>query len=97
VSGSQVAIAWVLTQPWPLIPIVGARTEAHLRDNLGALDLELPEEVLSRLDQLSGFRPGFPREFLESDGVRELIFGNTFELIDHHRAPAARREPAPVT
>jgi aryl-alcohol dehydrogenase-like predicted oxidoreductase len=92
-SPSQVAIAWVLAQPWPLIPIVGARSEAQLRDNLGALDVELPEEALERLSAASGFRPGFPRDFLESDHVRGLIFGDTFDLIDDHRAPVARRVP----
>jgi aryl-alcohol dehydrogenase-like predicted oxidoreductase len=90
---SQVAIAWVLAQPWPLIPVVGARTEAQLRDNLGALDVELSDEQVERLSTLSGFRLGFPREFLESDHVRGLIFGDTFELIDDHRAPARRRVP----
>jgi aryl-alcohol dehydrogenase-like predicted oxidoreductase len=93
VSASQVAIAWVLAQPWPLIPIVGARSEAQLRDNLGALEVELPEEALQRLSAASGFRLGFPRDFLESEHVRGLIFGDTFELIDDHRAPAPRRVP----
>jgi aryl-alcohol dehydrogenase-like predicted oxidoreductase len=90
---SQVAIAWVLAQPWPLIPIVGARTEVQLRDNLAALDLELSEDALERLSELSEFRPGFPREFLESDHVRELIFGDTFDLIDDHRARQRERRP----
>jgi aryl-alcohol dehydrogenase-like predicted oxidoreductase len=91
VSPSQVAIAWVLAQPWPLIPIVGARGEAQLRDNLGALEVELPEDSLERLSAASGFRPGFPRDFLESDHVRGLIFGEMFDLIDDHRPPAQPR------
>jgi aryl-alcohol dehydrogenase-like predicted oxidoreductase len=95
-SPSQVAIAWVLAQPWPLVPIVGARTEVQLRDNLGALDVELSEDALVRLSELSGFRPGFPREFLESDDVRELIFGDTFDLIDDHRSPQPQRKAQPV-
>ena len=44
-----------------------------------------PEQV-ERLDEVSGFRLGFPREFLESDHVRGLIFGDTFEP---HRRPAS--------
>jgi aryl-alcohol dehydrogenase-like predicted oxidoreductase len=95
-SPSQVAIAWVLAQPWPLIPIVGARSEAQLRDNLGALDVELPDEAVERLSAASGFRLGFPRDFLESDHVRGLIFGDTFDLIDDHRAAARRRVPQPA-
>ncbi len=94
---SQVAIAWVRAQRWHSIPIVGARTEVQLRDNLGALELELPEEAVERLSAATGFGVGFPRGFLESDHVRGLIFGDTFELIDDHRTPSrARREPAAV-
>jgi aryl-alcohol dehydrogenase-like predicted oxidoreductase len=89
-SPSQVAIAWVRVQPWHTIPIVGARTEEQLRDNLGALDVELSAEHLARLDAVGEFRPGFPREFLESEHVRGLIFGDTFDLIDDPRAPRTR-------
>jgi aryl-alcohol dehydrogenase-like predicted oxidoreductase len=87
---AQVAIAWVRAQPWQTIPIVGARTEAQLRENIGALDVELSPEQLGRLGAAGGFRLGFPREFLESDHVRGLIFGETFELIDDPRASGAR-------
>jgi aryl-alcohol dehydrogenase-like predicted oxidoreductase len=79
---AQVAIAWVRAQPWHIVPIVGARTEAQLRENLGALGVSLSAGQLERLEAASGFSTGFPRDFLESDHVRELIFGDTFELID---------------
>jgi aryl-alcohol dehydrogenase-like predicted oxidoreductase len=81
-SPAQIAIAWVRAQPWHTVPIVGARTDAQLRENLGALDLELSADQLGRLDAVSDFRTGFPRDFLESDHVRGLIFGDTFDLID---------------
>jgi hypothetical protein len=42
-----------------------------------------------RLGTAGGFSPGFPRDFLESEDVRELIFGDTFELIDDGQAPGA--------
>jgi aryl-alcohol dehydrogenase-like predicted oxidoreductase len=89
-SPSHVAIAWVRAQPWHTIPIVGARSEAQLRENLGALEVELSGEQLERLDAAGEFRLGFPRDFLESEHVRELIFGDTFELIDDPRAPVPR-------
>jgi aryl-alcohol dehydrogenase-like predicted oxidoreductase len=92
---SQVAIAWVRAQPWLTVPIVGARSETQLRDNLGALELELPGEAVERLSAASSFDVGFPRSFLESEHVRGLIFGDTFELIDDHRTPSRRpRETA---
>jgi aryl-alcohol dehydrogenase-like predicted oxidoreductase len=93
---SQVAIAWVRAQPWPLIPIVGARTESQFRENIGALDVELSAEHVDRLSGATGFSLGFPREFLESDNVRRLIFGDTFDLIDNHRGPRPVTSASPV-
>jgi aryl-alcohol dehydrogenase-like predicted oxidoreductase len=84
---AQVAIAWVRSQPWHSVPIVGARSEAQLRQNLGALQLELSADQLARLEAAGDVRLGFPREFLESEDVRGLIFGDTFALIDDPRAP----------
>jgi aryl-alcohol dehydrogenase-like predicted oxidoreductase len=82
VTPAQVAIAWVRARPWHIVPIVGARSEAQLRENLGALDVELSPDQLRRLEAAGEFSTGFPRDFLESEHVRELIFGETFELID---------------
>ena len=88
-SPAQVAIAWVRAQPWHTVPIVGARSGAQLRENLGALAVELTDEYVERLATAGGFSVGFPRDFLESDHVRGLIFGDTFDLIDDPRAPRA--------
>ena len=46
---------------------------------------KLTDDHLRRLDEASPFSAGFPKSFLESDGVRELIFGETFGLIDPYR------------
>jgi len=94
---SQVALAWVRAQPWPLLPILGARVEAQLRDNLGTLGVELTEERVERLSAAGGMRLGFPREFLEGDHVRGLIFGDTFELIDDPRAARTEDRRVAVT
>jgi aryl-alcohol dehydrogenase-like predicted oxidoreductase len=90
---AQVAIAWVRAQPWHLVPVLGARTERQLRENLGALELELSPEQLERLERAPEFALGFPRDFLEDDEVHELIFGDTFELVDDHRSRARARLP----
>jgi aryl-alcohol dehydrogenase-like predicted oxidoreductase len=93
---AQVATAWVRRQPWPIVPIVGARSVEQMRENLAVLELELSAEQAERLEAAGGFSVGFPRDFLESDHVRGLIFGDTFDLIDDHRAPTGPRKPAPV-
>ena len=92
----QVAINWVRQQEFgcPIVPIVGARSVAQLRANLGCLDFELEPELLARLSAASGFQLGFPRSFLESDHVRGLIFGETFALTDDHRRGRPRRAAA---
>jgi aryl-alcohol dehydrogenase-like predicted oxidoreductase len=79
-SPSQVALAWVRHQPWSIVPIVGARTLAQLDDALGCLDVELPLEQMDRLASVAGIDLGFPRSFLESQDVRDLIFGDHIPL-----------------
>ena len=81
-SPAQVATNWVRQQPGTIIPILGARSEIQIKDDLGCLDFELTQEEMARLSEASPIELGFPRSFLESDGVRELIFGETYDLID---------------
>jgi aryl-alcohol dehydrogenase-like predicted oxidoreductase len=50
---AQVCLAWALAQGPEIIPIPGAKTRAHLEDDLKALELELTPEDLARLNALS--------------------------------------------
>jgi len=81
-TASQVAITWVRRQPGTIIPILGARTEVQIKDNLASLDVDLSDEHLRRLSEASPIKLGFPRDFLESKNVQELIFGETRGLLD---------------
>jgi aryl-alcohol dehydrogenase-like predicted oxidoreductase len=49
---ADVALAWLLHQEGVTAPIIGPRTLAQLEDSLRALEIELDEEVLSRLEEL---------------------------------------------
>jgi aryl-alcohol dehydrogenase-like predicted oxidoreductase len=49
---SQFALAWVGSNPAVTAPIIGPRTEAHLDDNLAALDVVLTEEDMQAVDEL---------------------------------------------
>jgi aryl-alcohol dehydrogenase-like predicted oxidoreductase len=85
---AQVAINWVRQRPWKgpaIIPILGARSLAQLKDNLGALDFSLTPEQTERLDAIAPPSLGFPHDFLYSKNVRGLIFGDTFDLTDNYR------------
>lgn len=87
-SPAQVAINWIRQQQAKssLIPILGARTVAQIADNLACLEWQLTDEELAQLSDASPIALGFPHEFLARDEVRRLIFGDTFALIDNHRA-----------
>jgi aryl-alcohol dehydrogenase-like predicted oxidoreductase len=47
---TQVALAWVLRQPFPTFPLIGPRTRAELEDCLGALAIELSDEQVAWLN-----------------------------------------------
>jgi aryl-alcohol dehydrogenase-like predicted oxidoreductase len=81
-SPAQVALAWIRHQPGQLLPIVGARTPDQLADNLGSLDVQLTDDHLDRLDEVSAVDMGFPHEFLASPSIRRLLFGGTYDRID---------------
>jgi aryl-alcohol dehydrogenase-like predicted oxidoreductase len=49
---ADVAMAWLLKNPDVTAPIVGPRTMEHLLGNLHALDLELDDEILEKLDEI---------------------------------------------
>ena len=78
---SQVAINWVRQRPYHMIPIIGARSQKQLTDNLGCLGFELTDEQINRLEKASPIDLGFPHSFLGSSHVRGLIFGETFKQI----------------
>jgi len=72
---AQLALAWTLVNPAVCSPVVGVRTPAQLEDNLGALDLTIPDEVLARLDAVSAVPPVFPIDVLKSP-AEGMMFGN---------------------
>jgi aryl-alcohol dehydrogenase-like predicted oxidoreductase len=42
-TAGQVALAWVLRQPFPVYAVIGARTVGQLREAVGALEIELSD------------------------------------------------------
>jgi aryl-alcohol dehydrogenase-like predicted oxidoreductase len=51
---TQMALGWLLTQPFVTAPIVGANTVEQLEESLGAVGLRLTDEEMKRLDDLTG-------------------------------------------
>ena len=57
---AQVGLAWTLQNPGVTAPVIGARTAGQLRENLGALEVELTAAQLARLDEVSAIDLGLP-------------------------------------
>jgi aryl-alcohol dehydrogenase-like predicted oxidoreductase len=61
----QVALAWLRAQPMVTSVILGARTLSQLEDNLGAADLELSAEEITKLNQASVPPELYPYNLIE--------------------------------
>jgi aryl-alcohol dehydrogenase-like predicted oxidoreductase len=56
----QIALNWLLARPTVASVLVGARDEAQLQENLGALGWKLTPEQIARLDAASLVTPPYP-------------------------------------
>ncbi|MEV4538223.1 aldo/keto reductase [Asanoa sp. NPDC049518] len=63
VTPAQVALAWTRLRG-DVLPIIGARTVEQLRDNLGCTEVTLPPELVTRMEDATGFSLGFPTDFI---------------------------------
>ncbi|WP_057655426.1 aldo/keto reductase, partial [Xanthomonas axonopodis] len=59
-SVPQIAINWLLQRPTVSTVLIGARDEAQLRENLGAMGWSLTDDQRARLDQASAVEPPYP-------------------------------------
>jgi aryl-alcohol dehydrogenase-like predicted oxidoreductase len=79
---AQVALAWTLLDPAVTSPVLGARTPAQLEDNLGALDVELGDEHVARLDAVSAVPKVFPMDVLQGPAEGMMFGGVSVERRD---------------
>ena len=66
---AQVALAWLLHQSVVTTVIIGAKRPEQLKDNLGAVDVELSKDDLARLDEVSALPREYPGWMLERQGA----------------------------
>lgn len=86
---ARLAIAWLRAKSDRTIPIIGARSVRHIRDNLAAADLVVPDDVMARLDAVSAIPLGFPTDFLR--GGQADWFGEHPRRLDPRARPVGRR------
>jgi aryl-alcohol dehydrogenase-like predicted oxidoreductase len=79
---AQVALAWLRQRATPVIPIIGARKLAQVKDNLACVDIRLEPALVQRLDTVSRIEMGFPHDFFAKEMVRSLSFGGMRDRID---------------
>ena len=84
-SPAQVAIKWVMQKNPMVIPVIGSRKVHQLKDNLGVLDIVIPDEMMERLDEVSRVDMGFPYDFLKQDFVKEVTYAGMIDRIINHR------------
>jgi aryl-alcohol dehydrogenase-like predicted oxidoreductase len=46
------ALAWLLQRSTTILLIPGTSSVAHLRENVAAVDVELPSDAIAELDQI---------------------------------------------
>jgi aryl-alcohol dehydrogenase-like predicted oxidoreductase len=75
VKPASVALAWTLLDQAVASTLIGARTFAQFESNLEALDVNLSDAQIARLDAVSRPELGFPHEMLRGPSY-EFMFGN---------------------
>lgn len=90
VPPAHVAIAWVRHRRPSVLPIIGVTSAAQLNENLGAVELALPEEAVRALESAVPFELGFPGDFIAECDTSPYVYGDTVNRVDTHW-------PGPVT
>lgn len=82
ITPAQLALKWVLQQHHNIIPIVGATKPQQLKDSFSALEIEdISEEQIKKLNKASEIDLGFPHTFLNTERIKDIIFGGTQDKI----------------
>ncbi|KAF1006710.1 MAG: Protein tas [Luteibacter sp.] len=91
ISAAEVSLAWILAKarrsPTSVLPIIGPRTVEQLDNNLRALDVTLPADILARLDDVSQPALGAPYD-VNASMVPKLLGGQP-ERVDLPVVPPA--------
>ena len=65
-----------------MIPIIGARKLAQVKDNLACIDIRLEAAFIQRLDAVSRIELGFPHDMFAKERPRSLVYGGMWDRID---------------
>jgi aryl-alcohol dehydrogenase-like predicted oxidoreductase len=68
---SQIAISWLLSQPAVSSVIIGVRTLDQLEDNLGYRDLDITQDDLNKLNEITEPGESYPYRFIRKYANRK--------------------------
>lgn len=71
ITGSQLALAWVLAQGEDIIPIPGTKRIQYLEQNVAATEVELTEAELKQIDEILNQYPNVGPRY--SEGAMKLV------------------------
>lgn len=80
-SPAQVALRWTMQMGKNMIPIIGARKENQIEDSLGALNMEIPIELMDELNDVSKVDLGFPHHFLGNERIQDIVYAGTYKSL----------------
>ena len=92
VSVARVCLAWLKDRPGITSLIVGARTEAHLQDNLAAVQLKLTEEQALRIEAATRRQPLYPYWHRFTAGIDRFDKAEQPFLAEHRKTMDARKD-----
>lgn len=79
---AQLAINWQLSQSPNISCLFGARSQAQCLENMKALEYEISQEEILALNEATQIDMGFPRDFLDTDRVRHIVYGGHYKDIE---------------
>lgn len=71
---AQIALAWAMARPGVTSTLIGARKLAQLESNIAAVDLQLSDDQMHRLNEASNPLPTFASS-LATPHIRKMVFG----------------------
>jgi aryl-alcohol dehydrogenase-like predicted oxidoreductase len=71
-SVATVALAWILAKPFVTSVIVGAKRVDQLEQNLSAAELQLTEDEIQKLDEVSALPPEYPGWMIPFQNINRL-------------------------
>jgi aryl-alcohol dehydrogenase-like predicted oxidoreductase len=79
---AHVALAWTMQQGFSSIPIVGATKVSQMETNIKSIELKLTAEQIAILNQVSKIELGFPGDFFNEEGVKNVTYGGFYDKIE---------------